>query len=387
MRPRVTGELSAKPTEGAFRGAPRVLMTADAVGGVWTYALDLADGLARLGVETTLAVLGPSPGADQLAQAQAVRGLTLIDTQLPLDWLARNPAEILRAGAALRELARRTGADLLHLNSPALAAVGDYPAPVVGVCHSCTATWWAAVKEGPMPDDFRWRAWALRQGLLACDALIAPTAAFAEATARTYAAPRPFVVRNGRRREPAPPIAREPIVFTSGRLWDEGKNIAVLDAAAGLIAAPLRAAGPWQAPDGGAVLLHHAQALGRLPAQEVATWLARAPVFASAARYEPFGLGVLEAAQAGCALVLSDIATFRELWEGAAFFVPADSPEGFAEAFRRLLADPEEAAWMGRLAQVRAGRYGPDAMAAGVLDVYRIHRPDLFLPSSAEAAA
>ena len=110
-------------------------------------------------------------------------------------------------------------------------------------------------------------------------------------------------------------------------------------------------------------------------------------MFASAARYEPFGLGVLEAAQAGCALVLSDIATFRELWEGAAFFVPADSPEGFAEAFRRLLADPEEAAWMGRLAQVRAGRYGPDAMAAGVLDVYRIHRPDLFLPSSAEAAA
>ena len=39
----------------------RLLMTADAVGGVWTYALDLAAGLAPFGVETTLAVLGPAP--------------------------------------------------------------------------------------------------------------------------------------------------------------------------------------------------------------------------------------------------------------------------------------------------------------------------------------
>ena len=51
------------------------------------------------------------------------------------------------------------------------------------------------------------------------------------------------------------------------------------------------------------------------------------------ALYEPFGLAVLEAAQAGCALVLSDIPTFRELWDGAALFVAAaTTPRLCAEA-------------------------------------------------------
>lgn len=362
-------------------GPTRVLMTADAVGGVWTYAIDMAEGLTRRGVEITLVVMGPSPGRDQLLQAQAIPGLTLVDTALPLDWLASEPAEILEVGAALRGLARGTTADLIHLNSPALAAVGGFSAPVVGVCHSCTATWWSAVKDGPLPADFRWRAQALWRGMLACDALAAPTAAFAELTARTYEVPRPFVVPNGRTPAGAEAGPREPMVFTSGRLWDEGKNIAALDAAAALIEAPLQAAGPLQGPDGGLVRLRHAQALGRLPAREVGQWLARAPIFASAALYEPFGLGVLEAAQAGCALVLSDISTFRELWDGAAVFVDPMSPEAFAQAFRRLLAEPEEAEWLGQLARVRAGRYGIDAMVAGMLDLYRLQRPECFAPA------
>ena len=375
----MSGGLSAKP--------PRLLMTADAVGGVWTYALDLAEGLTRAGVETTLVVLGPSPGRDQLARARVVPGLALIDTCLPLDWLATEPAEILEAGAAVRALARGVGADVVQLNSPALAAGGGFSAPVIGVCHSCTATWWSAVKEGPPPADFRWRAQALWQGMLACDALVAPTAAFAELTARAYDVPRPFVVRNGRAPGAAGGGGREPMVFTSGRLWDEGKNIGVLDAAAALIEAPLHAAGPLQSPDGGLMRLRHAQALGRLPAGEVGAWLRRAPIFASAALYEPFGLGVLEAAQAGCALVLSDIPTFRELWEGAALFAPADDPDAFAAAFRQLLADPEEAEWWGGLAKVRASRYGVDAMVQGMLEIYRQRRPDRFAPLAAERAA
>ena len=37
----------------------RVLMTADTVGGVWTYALELAGALAPLGVDITLATMSP----------------------------------------------------------------------------------------------------------------------------------------------------------------------------------------------------------------------------------------------------------------------------------------------------------------------------------------
>lgn len=367
--------------------APRVLMTADAVGGVWTYALDLSRGLARAGVEVTLVVFGPSPGPDQLAAAQAVPGLELVDTGLPLDWMASEPAEILECGAALRGLARAHRADLIHLNSPAFAGVGGFSAPVVGACHSCLATWWGAVREGPMPADFRWRTQALWQGMLVCNALVAPSAAFAQAAARTYEVPVPFVVHNGRSAENPAPASREPMAFTSGRLWDAGKNIAVLDDAAGLISAPLYAAGPLSGPNGEWRALGHAKPLGRLPAEQVADWLARASVYASSALYEPFGLGVLEAAQAGCALVLSDIPTFRELWDGAAVFADPHDAHGFAREIDRLLAQPAEAAALAAQAHRRAARYSVEAMTTGVLGIYRLFDPARFHGPLEEVAA
>ena len=70
-----------------------VLMTADAVGGVWQYALDLSEGLRAHGVTTTIAVLGPSPSADQQAIAETT-GAKLILTGLPLDWTARSRHEV-----------------------------------------------------------------------------------------------------------------------------------------------------------------------------------------------------------------------------------------------------------------------------------------------------
>ena len=39
----------------------RILMTTDAVGGVWTYALELARALEPHGVEIALACMGPRP--------------------------------------------------------------------------------------------------------------------------------------------------------------------------------------------------------------------------------------------------------------------------------------------------------------------------------------
>ncbi|MBE7218473.1 MAG: glycosyltransferase family 4 protein [Caulobacteraceae bacterium] len=348
-----------------------VLLTTDAVGGVWTYALDLARGLAARGDRVTLAVLGPPPDADRRAAAMAT-GAELVDTGLPLDWLAADAGEVRAAGEALAALAERVGADLVHLNSPALAACARFRRPVVGVAHSCLRTWWAAVEgETLEPADFRWRADLLAQGYALCDALVAPTAAFAEATARAYGV-RPAVVRNGR----SPPVAGAGVakrrqVLTAGRLWDRGKDLATLDAAAALIDAPVLALGPTRGPDGGEVRPAHVVAVGETNAHQLASALALARVFASPALYEPFGLAVLEAAQAGCALVLCDIPTFRELWEGAAVFVPARDPAALAAALQRLLDDEAEAARLGSVARERAHRYGLDAFVDGVRAVHR----------------
>ncbi|MGR4863934.1 glycosyltransferase family 4 protein [Caulobacter sp. LARHSG274] len=357
----------------AMMGGParHVLMTTDAVGGVWTYAVDLVEGFAERGISTTLAVLGPRPSVDQRQQVAAIPGLTLVETDLPLDWLADAPNALAPAADRLRALAEDSGADLIHLNTPTLAAGQTFDQPVISVAHSCLATWWSAVRDQPMPDDFRWRCQRHWQGLLASDAIIAPSSAFAEDTARTYETPRPFVVHNGRR-DAAPQAApKQRLVCTAGRLWDDGKNVAVLDAAARWIDAPLLAAGPLDGPTGERRRLVHAQARGPMSTAAIRRTFAEAQVFASAALYEPFGLAVLEAAQAGCALVLSDIPTFRELWDGAALFAPARDPKALAQAIQRLLDDPEARQRLAGAATERARRYSVAAMVEGVLGVYR----------------
>lgn len=351
--------------------ALRVMMTADAVGGVWTYALDLARGVAAAGGETALVVLGPAPAADQLREARAVPALRLIDSGLALDWTAEGPADLAAAAEAVGSLARELRPDLVHLNSPALATAGGLPSPVLGACHSCLATWWATVKGGAPPADFAWRIEALRRGMAACDALVAPSRSFAEATRAAHGGAEPFVVHNGRTAPPPIQRARAPVVFTSGRLWDEGKNLAMLDAAAAQARVPLFAAGPLQGPRGERAAVSHAQALGRLSAEEITLWLSCASIYAASALYEPFGLGVLEAAQAGCALVLADIPTFRELWAGAAVFADPRRPDAFAAALAALLADAAERDRLGEAARARAARFTIATMTSGMLDLYR----------------
>jgi glycosyltransferase involved in cell wall biosynthesis len=378
IRSEQAGLLSG-PGSGGIAGG-RILMTADAVGGVWTYALDLARGLGERGARTTLAVLGPAPSPEQHDAATTIPGLELVATGLPLDWTAESAAEIFQAGEAVADLARGISANLVHLNSPALAALSRFDVPVVGVCHSCLATWWAAMRGTPLPADFAWRTDLVARGYAACDALIAPTAAFAATTAEVYSIRAPEVVHNGRRFTPSPGKREEEatsralhkgFVFTAGRLWDEGKNIALLDRAAARLSVPVLAAGPTEGPNGAAIALSRIQPLRRLTPMDVARHLAAKPVFVSPARYEPFGLAVLEAAQAGCALVLADIPTFRELWEGAALFVPPEDEAGFTAALQSVTSDQALRRKLGTTASERAGRYSVDSMVEGVIAIYR----------------
>jgi len=349
----------------------KILMTADAVGGVWQYSTDLARGLSELGVETLLAVAGPSPSPRQAEAASAIDGVTVIDTGLPLDWLANDSASVRNAGYALAKLARRHRVDVVHLNAPALAAGVDFDMPVVAVAHSCVATWWAAVKGEGLSDEFRWRADLTAKGLSAAAVVVAPTDAFAKATQDAYRLRRrPVTVRNGRAPLVLPDGAQQDFAFTAGRLWDKGKNAATLDRAAARLSFPLYAAGPVRGPNGDAVELQHLRALGSLDEQEIGRRLAERPVFVSAALYEPFGLAVLEAAAAGCALVLSDIPTFRELWHGVAAFVDPMDSDGFAKTVALAVEDDFARAQMGRAAQERAAQFTVGAMAGKMAAIY-----------------
>ncbi|MBV8577834.1 MAG: glycosyltransferase family 4 protein, partial [Acetobacteraceae bacterium] len=352
-----------------------------AVGGVWTYTLDLARGLSDRGIEVVLAILGPKPSADQQAQAHAVGKLRMVVTELPLDWTARGEGDVRGAAAALAPLAGETRANLVHLHAPALSCA-RYQVPVVAVVHSCVATWWRTVRSGPLPEDFRWRFHLAREGVSVADAVIAPSRSFAALLSATYGeVARYLVVHNGRATEPSGRGEREPAVLTAGRLWDEGKNAALLDRAAGLMDLPVYAAGPTQAPEGATCWFPNLRPLGTLPEYALRRRMAKTRVFASAARYEPFGLTVLEAAQEGAALVLSDTPTFRELWDDAAVFLDPDDAEAWAVSLARLAAAPDTAAELGERARARSALYSVKAMVEQTLAV---HRSLLRAPVAAE---
>lgn len=350
----------------------RVLLTADAVGGVWQYATDLAAGLSALGIETVLAVMGPPPSNEQRERARSIASLTLVETDLPLDWLADHSADIAAAGRALAELAARHDADVVQLHAGALGAGAAFDRPVVVVAHSCLGTWWRATKGSEPDGPFRWRSELTGQGLARADRVVAPTTAFAEATKAVHnLGELPTTVHNGRAPLVTTPSAQHDFAFTAGRLWDKGKNVATLDRAASRLPFPLYAGGPVESPSGDRIDLAHIHALGTLGDAEIACRLAARPVFVSAALYEPFGLAVLEAAAAGCALVLSDIPTFRELWHGVAVFVDPRDEVGFAEAIRLVVHDDFARVEMSRRARLRAAAFSVEALAAKMADIYR----------------
>lgn len=354
----------------------KLLLTTDAVGGVWHYTAELANALAARGVESVVAVLGPPPSADQRAMLRpdaAPAPITLVTTDLPLDWTCADAAPVRAAGVAIAALAADHDVDLVHYNMPTLAAAAALPVPSVAVAHGCVSTWWEAARDTPLAADYHWHRTLTGEGLRAVDRVVAPTAAYAAIVARQYRLTKPVLaVHNGRTPagevDPAAPVAD--LALTVGRLWDGVKNVALLDGAAARLPIPFLAAGAARGPHGETIRLQHLRELGHLSGKQLAAHLARRPIFVSAASFEPFGLAVLEAAQAGCALVLADIPTFRELWDGAAQFVPLDS-DGWCRAIEALVLDQPRRAALGEAARARAARYTPDATADRMLALYR----------------
>lgn len=359
---------------GGSRAWPRrVLMTADAMGGVWQYALDLARGLCRGGSEVLLAVMGDAPGAQQRAAAAAVPGLHLVSAPYRLEWMEDAAADVDAAGVWLLTLARRFHPGVVHLNGYAHASL-PWNAPVVVAAHSCVRTWWRAVHgEDPPPAAWDEYCAATARGLAAADAVIAPTAAFLAMLEEAYGPiDTATVVHNGRAGAGAVPGSeKEPLILCAARLWDEAKNAACLDAAAAGLPWPVAIAGSTEHPDGRFPdSFAYVRLVGSLSDAELRSWCNRAAVYVSPALYEPFGLAILEAAQSGCALVLSDISTLRELWDGAAAFVPPRDPLALRQALVELIADAGRRRALADAALVRARCYTPETMLEGTLEAY-----------------
>ena len=335
-------------------GTERVLITADTVGGVWTYAMELARGLTAHGAEVALATMGPPLSRDQRKEANSIPKLSLYESTFKLEWMREPWDDVHRAGEWLLGIEEQFRPGIVHLNQYCFGAL-PFRAPVLVAGHSCVLSWWRSVHGADAPAEWDRYRKNVARGLRAASLVVAPTQAMLRALGQHYGVlPRTAVIPNGRSISPVASAAKLPLLFAAGRLWDEAKNLAALEAIASELPWPVYVAGDAQHPDGRVGTCFGCRFLGRVPGKLVAWWLERASIFVSPARYEPFGLCALEAALAGCALVLGDIPSLREVWGENAVFVEPEDHRGLRHAVCTLIEKPELRLELARRARERA---------------------------------
>lgn len=361
----------------------RVLMTADGLGGVWDYCLDLARGLARLGVRADIAIMGEL-SEDRLIEAESVPGLRLHHEHFRLEWMEGGMADVLRSGEWLLDLESVVKPDIVHLNNYAHGCL-PWRAPCLVAAHSCVLTWWLAVKGRMAPRQWLGYAELVKRGLMGADAVVAPSRHMLDSLRGLYGRMAPsIVIRNGCDPAVFAPGTKRQFVLGAGRVWDEAKNVAALDKAARGLAWPVRIAGQWRHPCGRSCKPVHAEYLGFMPRASLARHMAEASIYCLPARYEPFGLTVLEAAMCGCALVLGDIGSLRELWDGAALFVDPDDRKGLRNTLTLLMIRKGLRARLAREARARALTMTVERMALRYAAVYNLMAGNALGPASLE---
>ena len=348
----------------------RVLMTADTVGGVWTYAIDLARALAHEGTEVALATMGNPPSPQQRSDARSVASLGVFESSVRLPWMEEPWEDVGYTREWLLDLTSHLQPDIVHLNEPVYAS-STFGVPTLAVGHSCVLSWWQSVWNSPAPPEWKRYRREMSLGFSSAHAVIAPSRSMLLELQRHYRVEHGLVISNGRDRTHLAPGAKEKIVFAAGRVWDAAKNLMALDSVAEGLEWPVYVAGDQQQPHGTvSVQARHMKMLGCLEAGDVAQWLARASIYAFPARYEPFGLSVLEAALSGCALVLSDVPALREQWNGKAVFVGVDDPTTLRLAIEALMHDPDLRQTLAMRARRHALTLTPRRMALAYMRVY-----------------
>lgn len=350
----------------------KILMTADTVGGVWTYALDLCRAYAQQGIQVCLATMGAPLSAGQQQEAAQLSNVDVRESRYKLEWMDDSWGDVEQAGHWLLSLEREVQPDIIHLNGYAHAAL-NWQAPVVAVAHSCVLSWWQGVLRCAAPAE--WDAYknCVAQGLKAADAVVAISQTYAAELQQLYGPIAHIsVIYNGRNTGSFYTSDKKMQAFAMGRIWDEAKNLSLLGRIKNNAGLPVLVAGNNRHPEIGALVeIPNVQLLGTLSQTEVKAALAESYIYILPAKYEPFGLSVLEAAASGCLLVLADIPTLKELWQDTALYFNPDEPDSLDRVLDDVLQHPQECRQLIERSEVQAKRYSLDKMAGSYLELYQ----------------
>lgn len=352
----------------------KILMTTDAVGGVWHYSIDLAKCLSNEQIEVVLVCTGPEPGASQMNQVKKLQksGLTFYHRPYCLEWMDDPWEDIDQANAWIREIYEIEKPSLLHFNNYAPAAF-YWEVPTLLVAHSCVASWWQAVKNEPLPPRYQRYFDTVHNAFRKANHVIFPSQGLFDLCNGIYGGiSNTEVVYNGVELPLVDPLyefnSKMPIIFSMGRLWDEAKNIELLLKAAPYINGEIFIAG---AKSTDFPCPRNVRFLGKLSHQQVMNWLKISAVYALPVRYEPFGLSFLEAASNQCALVGGDTPTLREIWGKSMTYIDPDDVKELAKACNALLENPTESRHKGEEAYQCSKKYPLRKMKEQYLEVYQ----------------
>jgi len=343
-------------------------MTADTIGGVWTYAMTLCESLQNQGIEIHLATLGRPISDHQNKQLEKLENVILYESNFKLEWM-EDPGDDVQATAFwIGEIYEKVQPDLLHFNN--YVKISDrWNCPKITVFHSCVATWFEAVKGEKIPESWQKYMQHLNKALQASDCIVFPSNGIKNLAEKVHGQiENSVVIYNGANFTYNKIPKKQHYILTAGRIWDKAKNISLLRKVAASLSWPLKIAGSnAEYVHDRAINIHY---LGELPHEKVCEYMGRAAVFASSALYEPFGLAVLEAAYSGCALALSDNQVFKEIWgDAATYFDPNDEAEARA-AIQLLIDDEALRKKMAEKAKGRASEFTAVKMSANYFSLY-----------------
>jgi glycosyltransferase involved in cell wall biosynthesis len=365
----------------------KILMTADGLGGVWNHALELAWGLQPYGCSVHLVVLGGKLSNAQRMELSLCENVCCTESDLRLEWMDDPWEDQQLATDLISEIANEVNPDVIHFNGYAVASRADWRVPVIVGAHSCVLSWWKAVKRVPAPSCLGRYHDEVAAGLAAADAVVAPTQALLSVLEEIYQVDfHGLVIPNGIDPKPFRACHKVGQILSVGRVWDEAKNIALLDSIAPEVAWPILIAGDAASPVSNCrSSLSHVRVLGKLSHSAVCDEMSRTAIYAAPAWYEPFGLAVLEAALSRCALILADIPTFRELWQDAAMLIEPSDARFWKVTLSKVLEDGSARRALAEAARKRGLALNRQLMSSSYYHLYR--ELAKFPPAEVQSAA
>jgi len=358
----------------------QVLVTADTLGGVWTYTRELVTGLVRRGVRVTLVSFGSLPEPCQTAWMGGLRNLDYRPTAFRLEWMQEAADDIAASSEYLLTVIREKRPDLLHLSQFCYGAL-ESDAPKIVVAHSDVSSWWDGVHDDVPPDAgwLRWYRKTVQQGLDGATMVLAPSRWMLTQIEKHYGARKDSaVIHNGRNPQLFNPHGeKENFVLAVGRVWDPAKQVSILtERDCGW---PVIIAGANEHPDEtcrqdvGAVACSRAvERRGPQTQEQLRSLYSRAAIYAATSRYEPFGLAPLEAALSRCAIVANDIPAFRELWGETVCYFRTNDPDSLRETLVGLRGNRDLRRHYAELSYLRARRiFTADRMVEETMSLYQ----------------